>query len=77
MGDLAEIRANFIPFSAQTRMSGVELGGSWVRKGAVDSILSFLNTPPAGVVQEKERAGRQAEPRFEAAPLVPIRSGDA
>jgi K+-transporting ATPase ATPase B chain len=44
--DLAEIRANFIPFSAQTRMSGVELGGSWVRKGAVDSILSFLNTPP-------------------------------
>jgi K+-transporting ATPase ATPase B chain len=41
--DLAELNANFIPFSAQTRMSGVEVGGSWVRKGAVDSILTFLN----------------------------------
>ena len=44
--DLAEIKANFIPFSAQTRMSGVEIGGSWVRKGAVDSIITFLNAPP-------------------------------
>ena len=43
--DLAELRANFIPFTAQSRMSGVEVGGSWVRKGAVDSILGFLNAP--------------------------------
>jgi potassium-transporting ATPase ATP-binding subunit len=41
--DLAELQANFIPFTAQSRMSGVEVGGSWVRKGAVDSILNFLN----------------------------------
>jgi K+-transporting ATPase ATPase B chain len=47
--DLAEIKANFIPFSAQTRMSGVEVGGSWVRKGAVDSILAFLNSPAVAV----------------------------
>jgi K+-transporting ATPase ATPase B chain len=47
--DLAEVKANFIPFSAQTRMSGVEVGGSWVRKGAVDSILAFLNAPPVTV----------------------------
>jgi K+-transporting ATPase ATPase B chain len=44
--DLAEVKASFIPFSAQTRMSGVEVGGSWVRKGAVDAILAFLNAPP-------------------------------
>jgi K+-transporting ATPase ATPase B chain len=44
--DLAELRANFIPFTAQSRMSGVEVGGSWVRKGAVDAILNFLNAPP-------------------------------
>src|SRR5262249_9816856 len=42
--DLAEMRASFIPFTAQSRMSGVEVGGSWVRKGAVDSILGFLNS---------------------------------
>jgi K+-transporting ATPase ATPase B chain len=45
--DLAEIHANFIPFTAQSRMSGVEADSSWVRKGAVDSILSFLNAPVA------------------------------
>src|SRR5499427_2827607 len=45
--DLAEIGANFIPFTAQSRMSGVEAGSSWVRKGAVDSILNFLNAPVA------------------------------
>ncbi|HEX3506612.1 MAG TPA: potassium-transporting ATPase subunit KdpB [Xanthobacteraceae bacterium] len=43
--ELHELHANFIPFTAQTRMSGVEIGSSWVRKGAVDSILGFLNGP--------------------------------
>ena len=47
--ELAELQANFIPFSAQTRMSGVEIGSSWVRKGAVDAILNYLNPPPAAV----------------------------
>src|SRR5215510_30975 len=47
--DLAELRGTFIPFTAQTRMSGVEIGSSWVRKGAVDSILNFLNTPTESV----------------------------
>ena len=42
--DLAEIQAKFIPFTAQTRMSGVETGDSWVRKGAVDAILQYLST---------------------------------
>jgi K+-transporting ATPase ATPase B chain len=41
--EVAEAGAKFIPFTAQTRMSGVEIGGSWVRKGAVDSIIGFLN----------------------------------
>jgi potassium-transporting ATPase ATP-binding subunit len=47
--DLAEIQAKFIPFSAQTRMSGVEAGGSWIRKGAVDAILQHLNTSVTSV----------------------------
>src|SRR3954463_16033070 len=47
--DMAELRANFIPFTAQSRMSGVEVGGSWVRKGAVDAILNFLHTPASSV----------------------------
>jgi len=41
--------ANFIPFTAQSRMSGVEVDGSWVRKGAVEAILNYLNAPSAAV----------------------------
>ena len=47
--DVAEIGAKFIPFTAQSRMSGVELGSSWVRKGAVDAILNYLNAPTTAV----------------------------
>jgi K+-transporting ATPase ATPase B chain len=47
--ELHELRANFIPFTAQTRMSGVEVGSSWIRKGAVDAILNYLNGAPAAV----------------------------
>jgi potassium-transporting ATPase ATP-binding subunit len=43
--ELAELKANFIPFTAQTRMSGVEMGSSWIRKGAVDAILNYLTGP--------------------------------
>ena len=42
--DVGESHAHFIPFTAQSRMSGVEIGGSWVRKGAVDAILGFLGS---------------------------------
>src|SRR6201981_2939401 len=47
--DLAEVGANFIPFTAQSRMSGVEVDGSWVRKGAVEAILNYLNAPSVAV----------------------------
>ena len=47
--DLAELGANFIPFTAQSRMSGVEVDGSWVRKGAVEAILNYLNAPLAAM----------------------------
>jgi K+-transporting ATPase ATPase B chain len=41
--DMAELNATFVPFTAQTRMSGVDAGASSVRKGAVDAILNFVN----------------------------------
>jgi K+-transporting ATPase ATPase B chain len=40
--DLAELSATFVPFTAQTRMSGVDAGHSTVRKGAVDAILNYV-----------------------------------
>jgi K+-transporting ATPase ATPase B chain len=52
--ELAELRGNFIPFTAQSRMSGMEVGNSWVRKGAVDSILTFLGATGAGQEAARE-----------------------
>ncbi|MGB8709534.1 MAG: potassium-transporting ATPase subunit KdpB, partial [Methyloceanibacter sp.] len=48
--DIHEIGAKFIPFTAQSRMSGVEINGSWVRKGAIDAVLDYLKSakPSAG-----------------------------
>ncbi|WP_315717985.1 MULTISPECIES: potassium-transporting ATPase subunit KdpB [unclassified Bradyrhizobium] len=44
--DMAELGATFVPFTAQTRMSGVDAGGSSVRKGAVDAILNSIGGGP-------------------------------
>ena len=40
--DLAGMRVEFVPFSAQTRMSGVNLPGTKIRKGSADAIAKFL-----------------------------------
>src|SRR5882757_3578967 len=48
--DLAELGATFIAFTAQTRMSGVDAGGSSVRKGAVDAILNYVGGGAAQAV---------------------------
>jgi len=37
-----EIHAEFVPFSAQTRMSGVDMNGQQIRKGAADSIEAYV-----------------------------------
>src|SRR5262249_53855925 len=42
--DIHELGAKFIPFMAQSRMSGVEIDGSWIRKGAVDAVLDYLKS---------------------------------
>src|ERR1700751_5940000 len=40
--DMAPMQARFIPFSAQTRISGVDLEGSSIRKGAIDAVLDYV-----------------------------------
>ncbi len=41
-GPEAPAAAHFIPFTAQTRMSGVDLDGASIRKGAPDAMLAYL-----------------------------------
>jgi K+-transporting ATPase ATPase B chain len=40
--DLHHYDAEFIPFTAQTRMSGVDLNGTHVRKGASDAVTTWV-----------------------------------
>jgi K+-transporting ATPase ATPase B chain len=54
--DMSELNAKFIPFSAQTRMSGVEFGTTSIRKGAVDSILAFLNGGTTAAISRSSAA---------------------
>ena len=46
--DLSSHAATFIPFSAQTRMSGVDMDGREIRKGAPESILQFCANHGSG-----------------------------
>jgi K+-transporting ATPase ATPase B chain len=41
--DMAPLNARFIPFSAQTRISGVDLEGTSIRKGAIDAVLAYVD----------------------------------
>lgn len=43
IGELSEGQAEFIPFTAQTRMSGVNLDGRQIRKGAVEAIEKYTS----------------------------------
>lgn len=66
--------AHFVPFSAQTRMSGIDLNGLYIRKGAADAMTAYAkqhhHTPPSemtAVVEHIARAG--------GTPLVVARNG--
>src|SRR4029079_13474133 len=40
--DIHSLNAHFVPFSAQTRMSGVDHDGGQLRKGAADAVETFV-----------------------------------
>ncbi|BFU92248.1 MAG: potassium translocating ATPase, subunit B [Nitrospira sp.] len=42
--DIREIGAKFIPFTAQTRMSGVDLDGRQIRKGSADAVEAYVTS---------------------------------
>jgi potassium-transporting ATPase ATP-binding subunit len=61
--ELAQSDAHFIPFSAYTRMSGVDINTDRFRKGATDSIIFFVQeqggSVPADLKEIAERISRQ------------------
>ncbi len=54
--DLAALGASFVPFTAQTRMSGVDVGERAVRKGAADAVARFVSASGGSVPAEVKAA---------------------
>jgi len=67
--DIEKLGAKFVPFSAQTRMSGVDLDGRQIRKGAVDAIEKFVISH-GGVTPDKIRQMSQKIAKSGGTPLV-------
>ena len=67
--ELASQEATFIPFTAQTRMSGVDLDGREIRKGAVDAITKYL-TQHGTVLPKEIQAAVETIARSGGTPLV-------
>jgi K+-transporting ATPase ATPase B chain len=65
----------FIPFSAQTRMSGVDMNGQSVRKGAVDAIMNYLKEQGKNLPLELETITDNIA-RNGGTPLVVARNGE-
>ncbi len=50
--ELGQLNAEFVPFSATTRMSGIEVDGRSIRKGAVDAMIRYLQEHGSGMPKE-------------------------
>jgi len=61
--ELGSHEAHFVPFSAETRMSGVDVNGNQYRKGAGDAIIGFVEEqggrPSAELQAQLDRIGRE------------------
>src|SRR6202035_196653 len=67
--ELGELQAEFVPFSAVTRMSGVNMDTRIIRKGSTDAIAGFLKAN-GGVLPDEVRAAVETVARSGGTPLV-------
>ena len=71
---MESLHATFVPFSAQTRMSGIDIGGRAVRKGAADAMRQFVEAAgrpfPAEVLRSVDDISRRGS-----TPLVVVDDG--
>jgi K+-transporting ATPase ATPase B chain len=69
-------QAHFVPFTAQTRMSGIDWNGTSIRKGAPDTVMAYIeesgNRVPAAMNETVERIARSG-----GTPLAVARNGQA
>jgi potassium-transporting ATPase ATP-binding subunit len=74
--EFAHLNAEFIPFSALTRMSGIEVDGRSIRKGSVDAISNYL-IEHGSKLPDQVRESVDAISRSGGTPLVVAENGRA
>lgn len=81
--DMRSLDATFVPFTAQSRMSGLDFNGSTIRKGAVDAVLKYVEKDAAakGVAGTSAASKREVEDisneiaKIGGTPLAVVRDG--
>ncbi|MGA9041061.1 MAG: potassium-transporting ATPase subunit KdpB [Terriglobales bacterium] len=68
--ELASHEAEFVPFTAQTRMSGVDLDGREIRKGAAEAIAKYISTVSGNGLPKDVQASVEQIARSGGTPLV-------
>jgi len=72
--EMAALNATFVPFTAQTRMSGVDIAGREIRKGAADTVRKYVESQgqpyPADMARAVDDISRRGS-----TPLVVVDSG--
>ena len=68
--ELATHEAHFVPFTAQTRMSGVNLDGREIRKGASDAISKYISSVNGNGLPKEVQATVEQIARSGGTPLV-------
>jgi K+-transporting ATPase ATPase B chain len=59
---MSELNAKFIPFSAHTRLSGIDTESTAIRKGAVDAILAYVRSAANSPTSDSEETIAAARP---------------
>jgi K+-transporting ATPase ATPase B chain len=68
--ELASHEAQFVPFTAQTRMSGVDLDGREIRKGAAEAIAKYISAVTGNGLPKDVQANVEMIARAGGTPLV-------
>ena len=67
--ELQDLKAEFVPFSAMTRMSGINMEGRVIRKGSTDAIAAFIKER-GGTLPDQVRTDVETVARSGGTPLV-------
>ncbi len=60
--EMERIKPHFVPFSAKTRMSGVDLDGQAIRKGAAEAVQAHVRDLGGYLPEERDRRSRRGRP---------------